>query len=449
MPRLRFLAFCRWSLATLLACSAVAFSGSASAVPAFARQTGQNCVACHAGGQFPELTPYGRMFKLTGYTIGARTVPLSVMGVAGYTRTRSTGGEDSANFPKDGAPAFQGGSVFLAGKITDNVGIFGQWTYDNYAQQNAEGKWQGHSATDNTEIRYAERFIDPSRDLIVGAFVNNNPGVQDVWNSTPAWGYPYVQSSFQLTPSAAPLLAGGLAQQAAGAGAYAYWDKSIYAELSAYRTANGVWSVFSHGVANVDQTKLDGANPYWRFAYSKEWGPHNLMLGTFGMVAKVYPDNSDPTGATSRFRDIGIDAQYQYLLDPHTITAQATYIREKTDWADIVGPANRSDTLKQLKLKGTYVYQAKYGAGLTYVQTDGSADAAIYGDGNTVSGNPAGSPDSRIWIPEVFWTPVQYLRLGAQYWHYTRFNGASTNYDGFGRNARDNDALFLYVWGAY
>src|SRR5665647_3891500 len=32
----------------------------AGAVPAFARQTGQNCVACHAGGQFPELTPYGR-----------------------------------------------------------------------------------------------------------------------------------------------------------------------------------------------------------------------------------------------------------------------------------------------------------------------------------------------------------------------------------------------------
>ena len=29
----------------------------ATAIPAFNRQTGQNCVACHAGGQFPELTP--------------------------------------------------------------------------------------------------------------------------------------------------------------------------------------------------------------------------------------------------------------------------------------------------------------------------------------------------------------------------------------------------------
>ena len=50
---------------------------TASALPLFNRQTGQNCVACHAGGQFPELTPYGRMFKMTGYTIGERALPIA------------------------------------------------------------------------------------------------------------------------------------------------------------------------------------------------------------------------------------------------------------------------------------------------------------------------------------------------------------------------------------
>jgi hypothetical protein len=45
--------------------------------------------------------------------------------------------------------------------------------------------------------------------------------------------------------------------------------------------------------------------------------------------------------------------------------------------------------------------------------------------------------------------PIQYLRVGAQYTAYIRFNGASTNYDGFGRNARDNNSLFLYTWLAY
>ena len=62
----------------------------AQALPLFARQTGQNCVACHAGGQFPELTPYGRMFKMTGYTIGDRTIPISVMGLATYAKVADT-----------------------------------------------------------------------------------------------------------------------------------------------------------------------------------------------------------------------------------------------------------------------------------------------------------------------------------------------------------------------
>jgi len=36
-----------------------------------------------------------------------------------------------------------------------------------------------------------------------------------------------------------------------------------------------------------------------------------------------------------------------------------------------------------------------------------------------------------------------------QYTAYGRFNGASKNYDGFGRNASDNNTLFIYTWLAY
>ncbi len=45
---------------------------AANAIPIFARQTQQNCVACHVGGQYPELTPYGRYFKMTGFNQGAK-----------------------------------------------------------------------------------------------------------------------------------------------------------------------------------------------------------------------------------------------------------------------------------------------------------------------------------------------------------------------------------------
>ncbi len=48
----------------------------AAALPAFARQTGQPCGKCHT--DFPSLTPFGRRFKLGGYTLGGgefRTTP--------------------------------------------------------------------------------------------------------------------------------------------------------------------------------------------------------------------------------------------------------------------------------------------------------------------------------------------------------------------------------------
>lgn len=54
----------------------------AAAIPSFAMQTGQPCSACHTA--FPELTPFGREFKLSGYTAGGgipitTAPPLAVM----------------------------------------------------------------------------------------------------------------------------------------------------------------------------------------------------------------------------------------------------------------------------------------------------------------------------------------------------------------------------------
>lgn len=424
------------------------------ALPAFARQTGQNCLACHAGGQFPELTPYGRLFKLTGYTMGARTIPLSGMAVIDYTDVRktvdSTGAKDTTDFFRNGQPIFDVASLFLAGKITDSLGIFAQATYAHYDHQKEDtGEWVGHMSPDNTEIRYADRFITPGNDLIVGAFANNNPSMQDVWNSTPAWGYPYLGPTFALGPPASPMMAGGLAQNSFGAGAYAFWNRSLYGELAVYGTADGAFS-FLHAGDKSEIARIKGAAPYWRFAYTKEYGAHNFMVGTSGLYAEIH-ENSDTSMPTDRFRDYGLDAQYQYLLDPHTVTAQASYIHEKTTWGDplAVGADNASDSLTQFQLKGTYVYRAKYGASLAYQQTTGSTDAGLYGGTDEITGNQTGSPDAKVWVPEVFWTPDQYVRIGAQYWHYTRFNGARSDYDGAGRGASDNDTFFIYVWGAY
>ncbi len=39
--------------------------------------------------------------------------------------------------------------------------------------------------------------------------------------------------------------------------------------------------------------------------------------------------------------------------------------------------------------------------------------------------------------------------LALQYTLYTEFNGARRNYDGFGRNASDNNTLYAVFWIAF
>jgi len=41
------------------------------------------------------------------------------------------------------------------------------------------------------------------------------------------------------------------------------------------------------------------------------------------------------------------------------------------------------------------------------------------------------------------------MRLGVQFWHYEKLNGATTNYDGAGRNAKDDNTTLLYAWTAF
>ena len=479
-------AFASW-LHALLAATVLVFAlhpGGAQALPAFNRQTGQNCVACHAGGQFPELTPYGRLFKLTGYTIGERSVPISAMAVASLSKVANTSKSDDpgADFQKNNSLIFATASLFLAGKVTDNIGAFAQITYDPYATQTPDGQFHGHSHADNIDIRYADRFITEKRDLIFGVSANNNPSLADPWNTAAAWmQYVPVPSptSSRFVDGNAPYPGYGAGGNIAGLGGYMFWNQTLYAELAGYGSSRGLTSFMSAGVPEADNTRLRGINPYWRLAYNREWGAHSLMVGTSGMVSRVYDDpldTSDPA-TTHRFKDLGLDAQYQYLLDPHSVTAQLAYMSSQVRYstAGVGAPApgtNLSDTNRVLRGKLTYVYQARYGGGVGLFNLSGTSNPAYVtydpggGSGPAAAnrmtrlqvpatsagqpgGNRIGSPSTRGLTLEAFWTPLQYLRIGAQFTGYNRFNGASGNYDGYGRNASDNNSLFLYTWLAY
>ncbi len=436
-------------------------SNAAHAVPVFARQTGEACESCHVS--FPELTPFGRMFKLNGFTLGKRTtIPLAAMGQVGFTWVdKNHDDQDNLITPKTGRPEFSAASVFLGGRVTDNIGGLAQWTYNNLSVNPDGVSTTGHSSVDNTDLRVVGRSVGVDTlqtDWVYGLTLHNNPTVQDVWNSTPAWGFPFTGPANVATPAAKSLVDGSLAQQVVGLGGYVFWHKSLYGELTFYRTGDGMFSFLRAG---QNPTALDGYNPYWRFAYNHEWGANSLMVGTFGTVLRIFPDSTMKDTPTDQYTDYAFDAQYQHITNPHVFTAQATLIRERQDYrasypatqagSPIGGgptPMNSVDHLQTIKLKGTYYYQRTYGATLAYFQTTGTADGGLYGPGS-VSGSNNSSPNSNGYIVELNYVPIQYVRLMLQYTAYDKFNGARSNYDGQGRAASDNNVLFLNVWAAY
>lgn len=423
------------------------------------------CAACHT--VFPELTPFGREFKLNGYvldnikqikgsTIDNRETlslssipPLSVMLQVSYSHS-ATALPDSAltgALAKNGEVNFpQQVSLFYAGKIADNFGAFVQLTYDGVAD---------HFGLDNTDIRYARHMelgseaLPSSHSLILGITVNNNPTVQDVWNTTAAWGFPYSGSSTVPTAIASAKIdsgAGGIGQNAAGIGVYAWFDGSLYAELSVYTAA------IRGGAHPLDSTQsqvVHGVSPYWRLAYEYRWDRNSIEVGTYGIATKEHPGGGTPLqGAVDRYTDTAADLQYQFIGENHLFTVLSTYINEKQKLDASVIDAfaqNLSNTLKTFKLAGEYSYQRTIGGSLGFFDITGRTDALLYPQ-SAVGGSLANNPRSRGYLGEINYLPWLNTKLQLQYVRYAKFNGLSNNYDGAGRNASDNDALYLLGW---
>jgi hypothetical protein len=428
------------------------------AVPSFARQTGMDCAACHTS--FPELTPFGREFKLNGYTLGERQwLPFAAMAQFSVTNLAKNHDNTGARvMARENDPQFDVLALFAAGKLTDNLGMFVQWTYSNNGQQNADGKFIGHSGLDNTDIRLVTTHDVFGKNTVFGLNLNNNPSVQDVWNTTPAWGFPFNGPNLPNVPgpSFGTVIDGGLSQQVAGIGGYVWYDRHLYAELSLYGNANKFFRVLSAGQNWTDGsvTRIDGRdNPYWRLAWNEDWGPHSLMLGTYGMQTDIFPDSLNPTGPTNRFTDTAIDAQYQFLSDPHIFTVQTTFIHEKQDYKASFDPTcdptagpclNSHDTINTFRAKASYLYNRKYGASLAFFNTTGSNDAVAFDTGN----NPVTKPDNQGIVAQFDYNPWTFARVSLQYTAYNKWDG-SRGVDALGFKPRDRNTLFLNTWFAY
>jgi hypothetical protein len=427
---------------------------NAKALPSFARQTGQRCAACHVGGNWPQLTPWGRFFKLAGYTAGKsfvdkegfHYVPIGIFGQAGLTwaaQPKDTQGNQTV--PLNGSPEAYEFTGEFGTKLSDFAGIF----YE-YQIANTFPGWKG--VVDLVDIRATHFFHPGNHELLVGFDSNNNPSVQDVWNTVPAWKSPFYTSPQSLGAPASPMIA-NLSQQTGSVGAYALFDREFYAEVSMYRVGTGFFRWMTGGTSLQNGANyLEGFNPYWRAYWTKTHGPHEFMVGTLGMHSHVYPDSSSPTGRTDTFSDYGFDSQYQYLGETNKLTLRGSYLYEHQAWNGsfpLGNVSNPKGNLKTLNLNGSYALHEAWTFTGGLFLSNGSSNAALY----TVT-NPSGTqltakPNTSGYILEVDRTITQNIVASLQYTGFTKFNGLSNNIDGLGRSASDNNTLWLTVFFAF
>ena len=128
-------------------------------------------------------------------------------------------------------------SGFWGGAITNNIGAFAQVTYSAPDPLSAlsgtpADQFKHTWSWDNADVRFANTASIGSLDLVYGITANNNPTVQDLWNTTPAWSFPYAVSSLAGSRSAAStMIEGAFAARVGGVGAYTMINDLLYLEV--------------------------------------------------------------------------------------------------------------------------------------------------------------------------------------------------------------------------
>jgi hypothetical protein len=393
------------------------------------------------------LTPYGRDFKLHGYTASDgkdHGLPLAFTTQTSFTHTLSPqpggaapGFRDNDNFAVDQL------SLYYAGKIAPNIGGFIELNYDGVAQK---------ASLNNVDIRYASEGQIFKEDVLWGITANNNPTVQDPWNSTPAWGFPYNRSALAPTPAASTLVDGGLGQRVVGVGVYSLWNDLLYLESDVYK------GLTAPAMTTLGQVPSDGDQttafiPYGRIALIKDWGSksHNAEIGAYALSSNVVSGADQTLGFNIRKTDAALDATYQYISDPSKVTsdrlsAHATYIHEtaKMQLSDALALGALADHwLDTMRFDVSYSFAATVTPSVQYFRTVGTADAAYWS-------TPNGSPNSDGMIFEIAYVPWGKpdspfqnlnLRLAVQYVNYFSFDGRSAN-------ANANNNFYFSIWTA-
>jgi len=475
----------------------------AKAVPPFARQTGLACEACHTAP--PELTPFGRRFKLSGYTLTTRpplvndiddykrntvwltdlpgVAVLAQIGYDHYDRAPpDTGQPYPAHAQSDTYQFPDQFSLVYAGAVSDKVGAWMQLTYNGQA---------GSVGIDNIDIRYSDHTYDNK--WVWGITANNYVTFQDVWNGIGSYTLPNFNTvtlwsgGVAGTGTSSPIINALGPGSVGGIGAYVWFNDSVYAEFSEYHSA-----IAGGGTPTIDSTNLaanggevDRFAPYARIAYEYDWGYNSAEIGASGLYVNWIPsvgyiskqqaaaaalagNSYTPAqtfnpGAINKYTDLSVDWQYQYNGQHNIFGFLGHITHERQQNSDQLVAAtftgasvpiynNPTDTLTQFLVTGEYWRDRRYGGLVSFTRTTGTSDPLANGGD--------GSPANQYEVFEADYMPWLNVRFILQYNAYqvvannqnpfNLSNNTFPNSPGFPNvKASDNNTWVVGLWMDY
>jgi len=408
----------------------------------------------------PELTPFGRRFKLNGYTLTTRpalvndiddykrntvwltdlpgVAILAQIGYDHYDRAPpDTGNPYPAHAQSDTYQFPDQFSLVYAGAISDRVGGWLQLTYNGQA---------GSVGIDNIDLRYTDHTVNNS--WLWGITANNYLTFQDVWNGFGSYALPNFNTVTLWSGGVAgaglsgPIINALGPGTVGGIGAYAFYNDSLYFEFSEYHSAlaGGASPTTDSASLAANGGAVDRFAPYARIAYERDWGYHSAEIGASALYVNWIPsvgyisaqqalaataagNTYTPAqtfypGATNRYTDLSVDWQYQYNGDHDIYGFMGHVTHEQQQNSPLLVAAtftgasspiytNPTDNLTQLLVTAEYFRDRRFGGLVSFTRTTGTSDPLANG------GN--GSPANQFEVFELDYVPWLNFRFILQY----------------------------------
>lgn len=363
----------------------IGLMNEAQAIPMFGKQTGLDCTACHLQ-HMPKLNSAGRKFAASGMTVSkmlrdtnstGMDINPSVMVKSMYEETwdkpsatglikevRTTDGDWAV--PKTA-------SLFLGGKVSDNVGAIINLSYKDIESNTIAGK-----------VVYAKEVSEGYLGATVYSSADFGPfsGMEN-YNS----GLYKPLRTFDIKKLSN-------AFQASEIGTGAATGAQIYYDADKLFTGNdhifGTVGIYAPAQDNVDMDLSDNAFPFARMAYEYPLGDFNFILGAFGIVGGSTVSYTQPLHIERE--TYGMDFQVEGIIAEKSVSLiLSKVLKNKVTYtgrgSNLLDPAEYSNLdNKAFSVEGEINLTPEFGLKAAYMTFDD-----LYNYPNSVVGNKPNS----------------------------------------------------------